>query len=135
MNRLPDRTTMSSQLSPITRATLTVKLTIALAFSIPLNALGQDAGKKPFWHGQVGFQFPYSERTDFRQEPSKRQYLFHQGRRGWILQSGKPGSRELRGFCLRNVFDSAGNPIGNAGLITSTQTPSRQIQFALKLIW
>ena len=35
----------------------------------------------------------------------------------------------------RNVFDSAGNPIGNAGLITSTQTPSRQIQFALKLIW
>ncbi len=35
----------------------------------------------------------------------------------------------------RNVFDSAGNPIGNAGLITSTQTPSRQIQFALKMIW
>lgn len=35
----------------------------------------------------------------------------------------------------RNVFDSKGNPIGNAGLITSTQTPSRQIQFALKLIW
>lgn len=35
----------------------------------------------------------------------------------------------------RNVFDSNGNPIGNAGLITSTQTPSRQIQFALKLIW
>ncbi|HVS87556.1 MAG TPA: carboxypeptidase regulatory-like domain-containing protein [Candidatus Acidoferrum sp.] len=35
----------------------------------------------------------------------------------------------------RNIFDSAGNPIGNAGLITSTQTPSRQIQFALKLIW
>ena len=35
----------------------------------------------------------------------------------------------------RNIFDSAGNPIGNAGLITSTQTPSRQIQFAIKLIW
>jgi hypothetical protein len=35
----------------------------------------------------------------------------------------------------RNIFDSAGAPIGNAGLITSTQTPSRQIQFALKLIW
>jgi len=35
----------------------------------------------------------------------------------------------------RNIFDSAGSPIGNAGLITSTQTPSRQIQFALKLIW
>jgi hypothetical protein len=35
----------------------------------------------------------------------------------------------------RNIFDSSGNPIGNAGLITSTQTPSRQIQFALKLIW
>ena len=35
----------------------------------------------------------------------------------------------------RNVFDSAGSPIGNAGLITSTLTPSRQIQFALKLIW
>ena len=35
----------------------------------------------------------------------------------------------------RNIFDSAGTPIGNAGLITSTQTPSRQIQFALKVIW
>ncbi len=35
----------------------------------------------------------------------------------------------------RNVFDSHGNPIANAGLITSTQTPSRQIQFALKVIW
>jgi hypothetical protein len=35
----------------------------------------------------------------------------------------------------RNVFDSNGNPIGNAGLITSTQTSSRQIQFAIKVIW
>jgi hypothetical protein len=35
----------------------------------------------------------------------------------------------------RNIFDSTGSPIGNAGLITSTQTPSRQIQFALKMIW
>ncbi len=35
----------------------------------------------------------------------------------------------------RNVFDSAGNRVANAGLITSTQTPSRQIQFAVKLIW
>jgi hypothetical protein len=35
----------------------------------------------------------------------------------------------------RNIFDSSGNPIANAGLITSTQTPSRQIQFAVKVIW
>jgi hypothetical protein len=35
----------------------------------------------------------------------------------------------------RNIFDSSGNPIANAGLITSTQTPSRQIQFAIKVIW
>lgn len=35
----------------------------------------------------------------------------------------------------RNIFDSGGQPIANAGLITSTQTPSRQIQFALKVIW
>jgi hypothetical protein len=35
----------------------------------------------------------------------------------------------------RNIFDSAGNPVANAGLITSTQTPSRQIQFAVKVIW
>ncbi len=35
----------------------------------------------------------------------------------------------------RNIFDSGGQPIANAGLITSTQTPSRQIQFALKMIW
>jgi len=35
----------------------------------------------------------------------------------------------------RTVFDQNGNSISSAGLITSTQTPSRQIQFALKLIW
>ncbi|PYS47846.1 MAG: hypothetical protein DMG13_26875 [Acidobacteria bacterium] len=33
------------------------------------------------------------------------------------------------------VFDQTGNPIPSGGLITSTQTPSRQIQFALKVIW
>ncbi|MBV9082221.1 MAG: TonB-dependent receptor [Acidobacteriaceae bacterium] len=38
---------------------------------------------------------------------------------------------------LNNVklFDARGNPIGGAGLIDSTVTSSRQIQFALKLIW
>ncbi len=35
----------------------------------------------------------------------------------------------------RNIFDSGGGRVANAGLITSTQTPSRQIQFAVKLIW
>jgi Carboxypeptidase regulatory-like domain/TonB dependent receptor len=35
----------------------------------------------------------------------------------------------------RNIFDSTGGLVANAGLITSTQTPSRQIQFAVKLIW
>jgi Carboxypeptidase regulatory-like domain/TonB dependent receptor len=35
----------------------------------------------------------------------------------------------------RNIFDSSGSRIASAGLITSTQTPSRQIQFAVKLIW
>jgi hypothetical protein len=33
------------------------------------------------------------------------------------------------------VFDHVGSPISSAGLITSTQTTSRQIQFALKFIW
>ena len=33
------------------------------------------------------------------------------------------------------VFDQNGLAISSAGLITSTQTTSRQIQFALKLIW
>jgi len=33
------------------------------------------------------------------------------------------------------IFDQTGNPVSSAGLITSTQTTSRQIQFALKLIW
>jgi len=35
----------------------------------------------------------------------------------------------------RNIFDAKGAVIANAGLITSTQTSSRQIQFALKTIW
>jgi hypothetical protein len=33
------------------------------------------------------------------------------------------------------VFGKNGQPVSGAGLITSTQTTSRQIQFALKLIW
>jgi len=33
------------------------------------------------------------------------------------------------------LFDAQGNPLGNAGQITSTQTPAREIQFALKMIW
>jgi len=33
------------------------------------------------------------------------------------------------------MFDESGQRIQSAGLLTSTQTTSRQIQFALKLIW
>jgi len=33
------------------------------------------------------------------------------------------------------IFDQSGQSIQSAGLLTSTQTTSRQIQFALKLIW
>jgi hypothetical protein len=32
-------------------------------------------------------------------------------------------------------FDASGNPVGGFGTLTSTQTPERQIQFGLKLIW
>jgi len=35
----------------------------------------------------------------------------------------------------RSMFDSKGNPVGSGGLMDTTQTPSRQIQFAVKLIW
>jgi hypothetical protein len=34
-----------------------------------------------------------------------------------------------------DIFDSTGAPTGVAGLLTSTTTTSREIQFALKLIW
>jgi len=34
-----------------------------------------------------------------------------------------------------DIFDSKGAPTGTAGLLTSTSTTSRQIQFALKFIW
>jgi Carboxypeptidase regulatory-like domain len=33
------------------------------------------------------------------------------------------------------AFDQSGQPISSAGLVTSTQTTSRQIQVALKIIW
>jgi hypothetical protein len=33
------------------------------------------------------------------------------------------------------IFDQSGNPVSGAGQITSTQTSSRQMQFALKVIW
>jgi hypothetical protein len=35
----------------------------------------------------------------------------------------------------RNIFNATGSRVDSAGLITSTQTPSGQIQFAVKLIW
>jgi hypothetical protein len=34
-----------------------------------------------------------------------------------------------------DIFDSTGAPTGSAGLLTSTTTMSRQIQFAIKLTW
>lgn len=34
-----------------------------------------------------------------------------------------------------NIFDGSGSRVDSGGLLTSTQTSSRQIQFALKLIW
>jgi hypothetical protein len=33
------------------------------------------------------------------------------------------------------IFDGDGNLVGNAGTIDSTSTTSRQIQFALKVVW
>jgi hypothetical protein len=33
------------------------------------------------------------------------------------------------------VISSAGQPVPGVGLITATQTPARQIQFALRLVW
>jgi hypothetical protein len=33
------------------------------------------------------------------------------------------------------LFNQDGSPVGNAGVIDATQTPSRQIQFGLKVIW
>jgi hypothetical protein len=33
------------------------------------------------------------------------------------------------------VFDGSGNPVGSAGLLNTTATTSRQVQFALKVIW
>jgi hypothetical protein len=33
------------------------------------------------------------------------------------------------------VFDGSGNSVGSAGLLDTTATTSRQIQFALKVIW
>jgi hypothetical protein len=39
------------------------------------------------------------------------------------------------GLPSNGIFNAAGAPLGTAGLITSTATTSRQIQFGLKLIW
>jgi hypothetical protein len=33
------------------------------------------------------------------------------------------------------LFDGSGAPVAGAGLIDSTSTTSRQIQFALKVVW
>jgi len=60
-----------------------------------------------------------------------------------------PNSRIRRGLCAGippfsklplatnnlTVFDQIGHSISSAGLITFAQTSSRQVQFALKVIW
>jgi hypothetical protein len=33
------------------------------------------------------------------------------------------------------VFDGSGNPVGSAGLLDTTATTSRQVQFAVKVVW
>jgi hypothetical protein len=33
------------------------------------------------------------------------------------------------------IFDGGGNPVGGAGLLNATSTTSRQVQFAVKVIW
>jgi hypothetical protein len=54
---------------------------------------------------------------------------------------GSAGRNILRGPGLPpavgklDIFDSTGVPTGTAGLLTSTTTTSRQIQFALKFAW
>jgi len=35
----------------------------------------------------------------------------------------------------KNIFDAGRTPLADAGMITSAQTPSRQIQFALEVVW
>ena len=35
----------------------------------------------------------------------------------------------------KNIFDAGRAPLADAGMITSAQTPSRQIQFALEVVW
>ena len=39
------------------------------------------------------------------------------------------------GVPVTNLFDRFGNRVPNAGEITSTRTPARQIQLALKLVF
>ena len=34
-----------------------------------------------------------------------------------------------------DIFDATGAPTGVAGLLTSTSTTAREIQFAVKLVW
>ena len=33
------------------------------------------------------------------------------------------------------LYNASGTPLGSAGVIDATQTPSRQIQFGVKVIW
>jgi hypothetical protein len=34
-----------------------------------------------------------------------------------------------------DIFDATGAPLSTAGVLTSTTTPGREIQFALKFVW
>ena len=51
------------------------------------------------------------------------------------LKDWAPGGWQLGPTDNLTVFDQAGNPIPSAGLTTSTQTPAREVQFAIKVIW
>jgi hypothetical protein len=54
---------------------------------------------------------------------------------GVINAVTRSGTNALHGSAYNSVFNQSGQPVANAGLITTTQTTARQIQLGIRTTW
>jgi len=104
--------------------------TQCLAFPVPANLLGNLGRNVLIGPGMANLDFSLIKNTPVRMLSENLNLQFRSEFFNILNRANFASPTDNL-----TVFDPNGNPIPSAGLITSTQTPSREIQLALKLIW